>query len=140
MATRYLRNTAILAKIESTYGVDSTPTEGANAILVSNVSINPLNAQNVDRDLIRPYMGSSEQLVGSAYIEIGFDVELAGSGAAGTAPGLWPCCCACGYQETVTASVRTEYNPVTRSPIRCRSTISATAPSTSPRVAAAVSC
>lgn len=113
MATRYLRNTAILAKIESTYGVDSTPTEGANAILVSNVSINPLNAQNVDRDLIRPYMGSSEQLVGSAYIEIGFDVELAGSGAAGTAPAYGPLLRACGYQETVTASVRTEYNPVT---------------------------
>lgn len=113
MPARYLRNTAILAKIESTYGVDSTPTEGANAILVSNVSINPLAATNVDRDLIRPYLGNSEQLVGTAYIEISFDVELSGAGAAGTAPAYGPLLRACGFAETVSAGVRVEYNPVT---------------------------
>ena len=83
MAARYHRNTAILAKIEATYGTDATPTEAANALLVSNVSINPLNAQNVSRDLIRPFLGGSEQLVGAANIELSFDVELAGAGAAG---------------------------------------------------------
>lgn len=113
MPTRYIRNTAILAKIESTYGTDSTPTEGANALLVSNVTINPLNANNVDRDLIRPYLGNSEQLVGTAYLELSFDVELAGSGAAGTAPAYGPLLRACGFAETLTASVRAEYNPVT---------------------------
>lgn len=113
MPARYLRNTSILAKIESTYGVDSTPTEGANAILVSNVSINPLAATNVDRDLIRPYLGNSEQLVGTAYIEISFDVELSGAGAAGTAPAYGPLLRACGFAETVSAGVRVEYNPVT---------------------------
>lgn len=113
MATRYLRNTAILAKIEATYAVDPTPTGAANALLVSNVTINPLNAQNVDRDLVRPYLGGSEQLVGTAYIEIGFDVEIAGSGAAGTAPAYAPLLRACGFAETVTAAVRVEYNPVT---------------------------
>ena len=81
---RFIRNTAILAKIESTYGTDATPTEGANAILISNASITPLQAQNVKRDLIRPYMGNSEELLGAAYVEMTFDVELAGSGAAGT--------------------------------------------------------
>ncbi len=113
MPARYMRNTAILAKIESTYGVDSTPTEGANAILVSNVSIEPLNATNVDRDLIRPYLGNSEQLVGTAYVGLTFDVELAGSGTAGTAPAYGPLLRACGFAETATGGVRTEYNPVT---------------------------
>lgn len=103
---RYFRNTAILAKIESSYGVDSTPTEGANAILVSNVSINPLNAQNVPRDLIRPYLGGSEQLVGNAYLEMSFDVELQGSGAAGTNPAYFPLLEACGFAVTNTASTR----------------------------------
>lgn len=110
---RYLRNTAILAKIEGTYGTDSVPTEAANALLVSNVNINPLNAQNVSRDLIRPYFGGSEQLVGSANIEISFDVELAGAGAAGTGAAYGPLLRACGFAETLTASVRAEYNPVT---------------------------
>lgn len=113
MPTRYLRNTAILAKIEATYAVDPTPTEAANALLVSNVTINPLNASNVDRDLVLPYMGGSEQLVGTAYIELTFDVEIAGSGAAGTAPAYAPLLRACGFAETVTAATRVEYNPVT---------------------------
>jgi len=113
MATRYIRNTAILAKIESTYGTDSTPTEAANALLVSNVSINPLSAANVDRDLVRPYMGASEQLVGTAYIDLSFDIELSGAGAAGTAAAYGPLLRACGFAETLSASVRAEYNLVT---------------------------
>ena len=48
---RYVRNTVVLAKVESTYGTDSTPTGTANSMLVSNLSINPLNAGNVDRAL-----------------------------------------------------------------------------------------
>ena len=108
MATRYIRNTAILAKIESTYGTDSTPTEVANALLVSNVSINPLSAANVDRDLVRPYMGASEQLVGTAYIDLSFDIELSGAGTAGTAAAYGPLLRACGFAETLSASVRAE--------------------------------
>lgn len=109
---RYIRNTAILAKIETTYKVDSVPTGGANAILVSNVSINPLNAQNVDRELVRPYFGGSEQLVGTAYVECNFDVELVGSGTAGTAPAWAPLVRACGMAETLTASTRADYTPI----------------------------
>lgn len=103
---RYIRNTAILAKVESSYGVDAAPTEGANAILVSNANINPLNAQNVDRSLLRPYLGGSEQLVGTSYVEISFDVELQGSGTAGTAPAWFPLLEGAGFALTNTAAVR----------------------------------
>lgn len=113
MATRYLRNTVILAKIESTYGTDSTPTEGANAILISNVSITPLKANNVDRNLVRPYMGGSEQLLGAASVDVSFDVELSGAGAAGTAAAYGPLLRACGFVETLSASIRAEYNLTT---------------------------
>lgn len=113
MATRYLRNTVILAKIESTYGVDPTPTEGANAFLISNVSITPLKSNNVDRNLVRPYMGGSEQLVGPASVEIDFYNELAGSGTAGNAAPYGPLLRACGFVETLTGSVRAEYNLTT---------------------------
>lgn len=111
--SRYVRKTAILAKIESAYGTDAVPTGAANAILVSNQNIIPLNAQNVDRDLIRNHFGASEQLVGSAYVECSFDVEIQSSGAAGTAPAFGPLLRACGMAETVTASTRVEYNPIT---------------------------
>ena len=113
MGHRYIRNTAILAKLETTYGTDATPTEAANALLVSNVRINPLNAQNDSRDLIRPFLGGSEQLVGVANIEMSFDVEFAGSGTAGTAPAYGPLLRACGFAEAATVGVRTEYTLVT---------------------------
>lgn len=112
MPFRYIRKTAILAKAETTYRTDSVPTEAANAVLVSNVTINPLNAQNVSRDLIRPFLGGSEQLVGTAYIEMSFDVELAGAGSAGTGAAYSALLKACLFNETLTASVRAEYNPV----------------------------
>jgi len=104
--TRYIRNTAILAKLEATQGTDSVPTGSANALLVSDVSINPLNAQNVDRDLIRPYFGGSEQLVGTAFKEVSFTVELAGSGTAGTAPAWGALVEACGFLGSGAAGFR----------------------------------
>lgn len=113
MANRQVRDVALLCKIETTYGVDSVPTGGANAILLSNFSFNPLAANNVDRALIRPYLGGSEQLIGTRYKEVNFDVEFVGSGAAGTAPAWGPLLRACAFAETLTASTRVDYLPIT---------------------------
>ena len=110
---RYIRNTAILAKLEVTEGTDSVPTGSANALLVSELSINPLNAQNVDRALIRPYFGGSEQLVGTSFVEVSFTVELAGSGTAATAPAWGVLLRGCGFAETVSTFVA--YTPDTPS-------------------------
>jgi hypothetical protein len=115
MANRRIRKTAILAKIESVYKTDPVPTGAANSILVSDLEINPLNSENVDRDLVRAYLGGSEQLVGTAFLEMGFTVELQGAGAAGTAPAWGPLMRACGFAETVTAGNRVEYNPISDS-------------------------
>jgi len=110
---RYIRNTAILAKIETTYGTDAAPTGAANAILVSNCTLNPLAATNVKRDLIRPYFGGSEELVGPAYVEATFDVEFQNGGAAGVAPAWGPLMRAGGFAEgLLTAPARVEYTPV----------------------------
>src|SRR5205085_5950126 len=113
---RFIRKTALTAKIETTYKTDPTPTGAANAMLVSNVEVNPYNAENVDRALLREYFGASEQLVGVANLQVSFDVELAGAGAAGTAPAWGPLLRACSVAETVTAGNRVEYNPITDSP------------------------
>lgn len=109
--SRYLRNTVILAKLEATYGTDPTPTGAADAMLVSNCTITPLQANNVNRDLVRGYFGGSDQLVGSANVQVQFDVELAGSGTP-TTPTQWGRLLqACGMAQTVqTASV--DYTPV----------------------------
>jgi hypothetical protein len=111
--SRYIRNTVIAAKLEITAGVDAAPTGAANAILVSDFSITPLDAQNIDRNLVRGYFGASEQLVGPASVKCSFSVELAGSGTAGTAPpwGTLLQGCAAGEGLLITPA-RAEYSPV----------------------------
>jgi hypothetical protein len=120
MANRLIRNTAILLKEEATYNDGTTtPTGGTDALLVSNLSITAINAQNVDRDLIRPYLGGSEQLLGTRYVEMGFDLELAGSGTVATAPAWAPALLSCAFVQTLTATIRADYTPVSTSIKSC---------------------
>ena len=109
------RKRLILAKTETTYGTDPTPTGTANAILVRNLEITPLQADTVTRDLIRPYLGNSDQLLAQTRVEVTFEVELAGSGAAGTAPAYGSVLKACGLAETVVATTSVTYAPVSAS-------------------------
>lgn len=106
------RKRTVLAKIETTYGVDPTPSGAANAILVRNQSITPQETETVSRDLIRPYMGNSPQLPVAIHAQAEFEVEMAGAGAAGTAPAYGPLLRACGLAETINAGVSVVYAPV----------------------------
>lgn len=110
--SRYTRNTTILAKAESSYGVDIIPTGAANAILVSEADFNP-NYNNVSRNLIRSFMGASEELVGTKHNAMNFSVELQGGGTAGTAPALSPLLRMAGFAESALLTPsRVEYSPV----------------------------
>ena len=108
------RKRVILLELESSYGTDPTPT-GADAILVSDLSITPQASDVVSRDLIRPYLGSSRQLLANTRVECQFSVELAGSTAAGTAPRVGKALRACGFSETVSAGTSVTYAPVSGS-------------------------
>lgn len=113
---RYIRNTVILAKTETTAGTDAAPIGAANALLISDMSITPLEAQNIPRDLVRGYFGASEELVGPAFKRVSFTVELAGSGTAATAPAWGPLLLACAFAEaSLTTPNRVEYTPVSTS-------------------------
>jgi hypothetical protein len=54
----------------------------------------------VSRNLVRPYLGASEQLLANTRVEVTFAVELAGSGTAGTAPRFGRVLQACGFALT----------------------------------------
>lgn len=111
---RYIKKTIITSKPETTAGTDALPTGAANAVLVTEMSITPLDAQNIGRNLVRPYFGGSEQLVGPASVKISFSVELAGSGTAGTAPAWGNLLLGCAAGEgTLATPARVEYTPVT---------------------------
>jgi len=106
-----LRKRLILIEEESTYGTDPTPT-GADAVLVRDLNIVPQQSDIVSRDLIRPYLGASEQLLANTRVECTFSVELAGSGTRGTAPRYGKALKACGFSETVSANTSVTYVPV----------------------------
>lgn len=110
--TRLIKKTAVLAMLEALYAVDAAPSGAANALEVSNLSINPMNAEWVSRDIIRAYLGGSEELAGARYMECGFDIELVGSGDAGVAPAWGPLMRAIGFAEVITAGVRVDYVPI----------------------------
>lgn len=106
------RKFLILAKTEVTQFTDPVPTAGSNAILVKNLTINPLKVATEDRALIRSYYGNSEQIPISEEAEIQFDVECAGSGTAGLGAAYAPLLGACGFAETLVAVTSATYNPV----------------------------
>lgn len=108
------RKRLILLESEATYGTDPTPT-GADAILVRDLSITPLQSDTVGRDLVRPYLGASEQLLANTRVQCTFSVELAGSGTAGTAPRYGKALLACGLSETIVATTSVTYAPVSSS-------------------------
>jgi hypothetical protein len=100
------RKRLIQAKIESTYGTDSSPA-GSDAILVRNLEITPIESETVSRDLIRPYLGNSDQILANTRVSITFEAELAGSGSAGTASKIDSLLRACGMAATTTGSAIT---------------------------------
>ena len=105
------RKRLILAKTESTYGTDATPA-GTDAVLVRSLEVTPLEADVVSRDLIRPYLGNSDQLLANVRVRCSFEVELAGSGTAGTAPRYDALLKATGMAATIVASTSVTYAPV----------------------------
>lgn len=112
------RKRLILAKTETTYGTNSSPA-GSDAVLVRNLDITPLEADVVSRDLIRPYLGNYEQLLANPRVKVTCEVELAGSGTAGTAPRYDALLKACGLSSTVAASTSVTYAPVSSSFSSC---------------------
>jgi hypothetical protein len=108
------RKRLLLAKIETTYGTDPTPA-ATDAVLVSALEVQPLQLELKDRELILGYLGNSEMVVGQRLVSVSFDVEIAGSGTAGTAPKCSALMQACGFAETIVASTSVSYSPVSAS-------------------------
>lgn len=105
------RNRLLLVELESTYGTDPTP-DGADALKLSQLDVTPLEIELVDRELITGFYGNTEKVVGSRMAKASFSVEIAGSGAAGTAPRTGKLLRACGFAETINASTSAVYDPV----------------------------
>ena len=108
-----IRNEVLLAKIEATYGTDSVPVEGTNAILLRaapNFGFDRLRM--IQRPSIKSTLGPNQSAYGGSLKAVRFDAELKGSGTAGTAPEIGPLLRASGLGETIVASTSVTYAPV----------------------------
>lgn len=108
----FWREKLILAAIESTYGTDVNP-GGAAAILAKEVSLTPMEGQDLDRDLELPYFGEQGTVPIDLHSKLSFKVELAPAGTAGVAPAWGPLIRACGVAETIVPDTSVTYNPIT---------------------------
>lgn len=109
----------LLAKTESTYGTDPVPTGAANAILVRNLELQPIDSEQVDRSLVKPYFGADDILISNVRSRVTFEVEMAGSGTLGAVPKYGPILKACGMAEAITASTKVTYTPVSETFSSC---------------------
>ena len=103
------KRAALLVKPEATYGTDAVPTGAANAFMARNIELNPLEQMYDPRDLVLPFFGNQGEIVGGQYVTGKFQVELAGGGAAGTAPKYGPALKAAGMSETIVAVTSVTY-------------------------------
>lgn len=106
----------LLAKIETTYGVDPTPTAAANWIAVQNIDVNPVEMETDDQKTVSNTFGQDEKIVGAVWCTISFDVPFRGGGTplgtAGTAPNFDPILRCCGMARVITAATSVVYNPI----------------------------
>lgn len=110
-----VKNDVVLAKTETTYGTDPTPTAGSNGLLVRPVSLAPEGLRMNDRGAVRASLGMLQKVFGQRLARLSFECEVKGSGTAGTAPEIGPLLRACGMDETVVAVTSVTYQPVSSS-------------------------
>jgi hypothetical protein len=112
------RKRLLLAKSEDTYGTSAAPA-GTDAILVSDLEVEPLQMELKEREIITGVLGQRDVVVGQRMASVKFNVEMAGSGAAGTAPAYSPILKACGFSETISNGTSVTYAPVSSSYSSC---------------------
>lgn len=107
---RLTRRQAISVAMEGSYA--STPGTYQPMLLVGEPDFR-IDPDVVPRNVLRGYYGASEELAGTRMSVLKFTTEVAGSSALGVAP-LWGFLLrGAGFAETITATTRVEYMPIT---------------------------
>lgn len=103
---------AVLAKAETTYGTDPTPTAAANALLLQEVEWTPMEHDEVARPRVLPWYGNDAVVAMARRVRMRGAVDLAGGGAAGVVPAWGPLLRACQMNEAIVADTSVHYTPL----------------------------
>jgi hypothetical protein len=109
--TRHASRSLVTAKMESVYGTDPTPTTVANAMLCRDVK-HGYPSTPIERKLVKPTLGMLAQPITRRHATVEIELEMQSSGTPGTPPAWGPLLRACGFAQTITASTKVEYTPV----------------------------
>ncbi len=103
---------ALLAKTEISIGVDINPTPEQDAILVSELAITPLIAEEALRAKSLDYFANNESILAGLHAEVTFAIECAASGEPALEPAWAKLMRACGCRQTNLAQgAGTLFNP-----------------------------
>lgn len=111
MAIKLFERRAMVAKVETTYGTDSTPAGASDSALVLEGSIQ-VEADSLPRAVDRAYLGADPYVLINRRATVTGSIELLGNSSVGTAAPIAPILRGCGHAETLTASTSAEYNPI----------------------------
>lgn len=113
---KLMRNMLVMAKDQTALGTPATLAAASNAILVKSAMPSLIDGNFVKRELIRGAMGNYGSDLAEVYRTQEIQAELAGSGTAGTKPGVAPLLLGCRMTETVTPGTSVAYAPATTNP------------------------
>ncbi len=104
-----VKRAQMTAKAEAVEGTAET-LAGADAFLAENINFNP-ETEMGDRNPVTSGLSQFSKVAGARKATMEFDVELKGSGTAGTAPAIGKLLISCGFAETLVAITSATYKP-----------------------------
>ncbi|MBR0346978.1 MAG: hypothetical protein IJI03_17150 [Rudaea sp.] len=105
---------AFFAALESVYGT-AVALAATDAIRTKGAKLTPFEATEVQRDLDGTGFGNAGTIHVGEHVTVEIDVEMAGSGVAGTPPAYGRLFKACGMSETIVAGTSVTYAPASDS-------------------------
>ena len=102
----------LLAKLESTYGSDASPTNAADAVKASEVTLTPFESEEIEKIYLGQGTGTSLKKLIAKRVQLQFSIDLAASGGAGKAPQYAHLLKGAGFKEVIDNKAKTAtYSP-----------------------------
>lgn len=108
------KKSVLLAKAETTYGTDPTPSGTVDSLLVMDATIKE-NHEVLEREVQWKYLDRLPSVKGESFCEVTFKIDVCGSGSIALAPRIGALLRACGLAATVQSGVSVTYTVSTDS-------------------------
>ena len=105
MTALLIRNSFLLAKAETDYGVLGSAIANTDAVKILSMEVNPITGTRVERSLIKGYLGADRQPLANEHVAVTITFEWGGSGVAATAPRFSPLLLAAGMNLAAVAEI-----------------------------------